>query len=123
MSDVQHVKQSEIATVRVRCLGCNGVVEVPVDRLEAVFLECSCPLCRQAYYQNKEEAELLPLVRQGDQQTEDRQGRDGDRACAAGEAPGGRTAEMSPPPPCVRKAASPDLAARLSGSSERGWLN
>lgn len=35
----------ELQTARVRCKTCNGVTEVPLENLEAVFENSKCPCC------------------------------------------------------------------------------
>lgn len=43
---------AELALVRIICRhnGCNGVVEVPMDRLEDAFRHHQCPVCQKEIY-------------------------------------------------------------------------
>lgn len=45
------VQLAEIATFRVTCKKCNsGVIEVPVDRLDAVFDQGACRFCQHRFF-------------------------------------------------------------------------
>ena len=36
----------ELGIVRIRCKACEGVVEVPIEKLGTQFKSIQCPLCR-----------------------------------------------------------------------------
>jgi hypothetical protein len=46
---ITHILLSELATARLVCRGCRAVVELPVDRLDRLPPDFSCPACRLCY--------------------------------------------------------------------------
>lgn len=42
---------SKISTIRIHCRNpvCGGIVEIPIDRIGAMYRGCTCPLCHQVF--------------------------------------------------------------------------